>query len=198
MENPTPTVSIKVCAFPECGLDHYCRGYCIGHYRQHMRGRELRPLRRRADTFNERFWQKVDKSGDCWEWTGTRIKDGYGRISVNAKLELAHRASYVMEYGPIPPGVLIDHRCHNPSCVRPSHLRPVTSKENQENRRGATRASKTGYRGVFPSGNGRFIAAVKHGDDFITLGSFDSAQSAHAAAKAKRNELFHAQRRRPC
>jgi hypothetical protein len=28
------------------------------------------------------FWDRVDKSGDCWLWTGPRRPDGYGLVSV--------------------------------------------------------------------------------------------------------------------
>lgn len=32
------------CAFPECGRSRYLKGWCVGHYSQHVRGRDLRPL----------------------------------------------------------------------------------------------------------------------------------------------------------
>ena len=78
-----------------------------------------------------RLWAKVDKSGDCWIWTGCRIRHGYGRISgPGRKPLLAHRVAYELTYGPIPDGLELDHLCRNPSCVRPDHLEPVTHLEN--------------------------------------------------------------------
>jgi hypothetical protein len=31
-----------------------------------------------------RFWARVDKSGECWLWTGPRDKDGYGKANGEA------------------------------------------------------------------------------------------------------------------
>lgn len=46
----------------------------------------------------------------------------------------SHRLSWFLKYGDIPPGMLVDHKCHNTLCVNPSHLRLVTPKQNSENR----------------------------------------------------------------
>jgi hypothetical protein len=37
---------------------------------------------------------------------------------------------YEREYGPIPEGERLDHRCEVKACVRPSHLRIATHAEN--------------------------------------------------------------------
>lgn len=88
---------------------------------------------RKSET--ERFWEKVDKSGDCWEWTAYRL-NGYGRFSVGGsrknggRIVYAHRWSWEESNGPIPEGLFIDHLCQNKACVRPEHLEPVTLAEN--------------------------------------------------------------------
>ncbi len=77
----------------------------------------------RSVPFAERFWLRVDRSGDCWEWTGARQGRGYGKVGVGkAKSALAHRVSYELSNGPIPDGMIVCHRCDNPPCVRPDHL----------------------------------------------------------------------------
>ncbi len=81
-------------------------------------------------TLEERFWEKVDTSGDCWEWLGSITNRGYGQFMAQRKLKVAHRASYELLVGEIPKGLVIDHLCRNRSCVNPKHLEPVTSKEN--------------------------------------------------------------------
>lgn len=141
-----------------------------------------------------RFWAKVDKSSECWEWTASRNAGGYGQMAVrkNGKFfaPLAHRISYVINVGQVPAGKFLDHRCHNRACVNPKHLRVVVRKENQENRAGATRTSRTGVRGVYLAPNGKYVAAVREGKKRHYVGIFSRLDDAAAAAIAKRNELF--------
>ena len=85
----------------------------------------------------DRFWEKVDKSGDCWQWTGSK-GDGYGKVN-GFHTSLAHRLSYEEACGPIPEGLQLDHLCRNRACVKPGHLEAVTQKVNQERGSNATR-----------------------------------------------------------
>lgn len=81
----------------------------------------------------ENFWSKVNKGGDCWEWTASRTGDGYGHAHFGAAI-LAHRLSWVLTRGAIPPGMKVLHRCDNPPCVRPEHLFLGTQADNARDR----------------------------------------------------------------
>lgn len=80
------------------------------------------------------FWHFVDKRGpsECWEWKGSKVAPGYGRIKLKGKASRAHRLSYEINIGPIPDGMLIRHMCHNKSCVNPAHLEPGTEQDNKD------------------------------------------------------------------
>lgn len=78
----------------------------------------------------ERFWAKVAKGRDCWEWNGTITPSGYGHFYFEGRNHPAHRISYSWENGAIPDGLVVDHICRNKRCVRPTHLRAVTQRQN--------------------------------------------------------------------
>jgi hypothetical protein len=77
----------------------------------------------------------------CWQWTGGKDAYGYGAIYRDGKVAKAHRVSYEMHVGPIADGLVIDHLCRNPGCVRPLHLDPVEHGENT--RRGLRKTQQT-------------------------------------------------------
>ena len=84
-----------------------------------------------TDKVVQRFWTKVDKDGEwfedmdspCWKWIGCTDSNGYGQQRINGKIIGAHRLSYILEYGDIPIGMVIDHQCNNPNCVNPLHMK---------------------------------------------------------------------------
>lgn len=88
------------------------------------------PIRPTAD----RFWEKVDKSGNCWLWTAHRDKDGYGTFWLDNKNRRATAISYELAGGLVEAGKLICHTCDNPPCVRPSHLFVGTHLDNHKDR----------------------------------------------------------------
>lgn len=55
---------------------------------------------------------------------------GYVRVYINGKQERLFRYIYEQKYGEIPKGMLIRHKCDNPSCVNIEHLEIGTPKDN--------------------------------------------------------------------
>lgn len=142
-------------------------------------------------TVKDRFWAKVDKSGECWLWTAGLNQDGYGSFSINRSYISAHRASYLIEHKVLPDGKVIDHLCHVRRCVRPTHLRAVTHKQNHENRKGAQSNSKSGVRGVsWHKKAHKWVAQVKHHGKVHYVGAFMTVPEAEEAVSRKRRELF--------
>jgi hypothetical protein len=114
-----------------CGRPRRSLQWCATHYGRFMRtGDPATPSFR--DPLHVRFWRKVSvgNSLQCWLWEGELSGKGYGRLMHEQKHVSAHRMAYELLVGPIPGGMQLDHLCKNPSCVNPSHLEPVTAREN--------------------------------------------------------------------
>jgi hypothetical protein len=163
-----------------------CRTYCPGHHWQLKKGRPITPIVRMNTT--ERFWSYVTRMNGCWEWSGPRNRDGYGKLGIGKKKVSAHRFAYQLLVGELLEGREIDHTCRVRSCVNPEHLQLVTRKQNVENV-DAQRTSTTRVRGVSPSDSGKFRVRVGHDGRSYYLGVFATIAEAEAVAIAKRNEL---------
>ncbi len=90
----------------------------------------------------DRFWQKVNKTDDCWFWTGMKSPKGYGKFWTGKKFERAHRFSYTLNVGTIPLGMLVLHHCDNPCCVNPIHLFVGTHADNTRDKMAKGRQAK--------------------------------------------------------
>lgn len=176
-----------VCTHPGCNREHAGLGYCTKHYRRWITHGDTDYT---GPSTNDRFWAKVDKSGDCWLWTGTLNNHGYGQFDTGAN-RLAHRYSYALVNGRIPRSVHLDHKCHNTACVNPAHLRPVTVKQNAEHRSGPPSSNTSGVLGVsWDKARHKWQASVTHHGRTHYVGRFTNLSDAEDAVIAKRNELF--------
>lgn len=102
----------------------------------------------------ERFWSKVDKSGECWEWTASIRPNGYGQFYFNGSSIYAHRYSAMLVHGPLDKDIYVCHTCDNKKCVRPEHLFLGLAKHN-------TQDMISKYRG-----NNQKKTHCKHGHEF--------------------------------
>jgi hypothetical protein len=97
-----------------------------------------------------RFWSKVALPNEqgCMLWLKWTNNKGYGQFSLKRRHVYAHRVSYVLAYGQIPDGLVVDHvkaeGCTNRHCVAPAHLEAVTYSENAL--RGDMRSNNVNYR----------------------------------------------------
>lgn len=81
----------------------------------------------------ERFWSKVEKTDACWLWRSHINLHGYGIFWMCGGNLFAHRVAWMLVKGQIADGLELDHLksiCMNRHCVNPSHLEPVTHREN--------------------------------------------------------------------
>ena len=138
-----------------------------------------------------RFWSKVLITPDHWLWTRGTFASGYGGFYLDGKTLYAHRLAYEDAYGLLPAGMEPDHWCRVRLCVNPSHMRPVTRKQNLEHQPDARSNSSSGVRGVsWDRARGRWMASVGHNGRTYHCGRFGSLEEAAAAVIRMRCELF--------
>ena len=125
----------------------------------------------RRKTLHEKLWTKIDVRGpdECWPWTSVITRStGYGMLQVrklgdrNKRFCLsAHRLVYEDRIGPIPPGHLVRHTCHNRLCCNPCHLQIGTHADNSRDMIDAGR-SLTGARNPRAKLTISQVAEIRH------------------------------------
>ena len=182
-----------LCTLEGCDRPYFVSGVCEGHYSRRRRkgdGAEITPLEDRFYDPEEGFKGRTEPQGDCVVWTGWTDQLGYGRLKSGGKHVAAHRYSWERVNGPIPEGMFIDHICHNPTCVKVSHLRIATHAQNTRNLSGPTANNKhSGVRNVGKMGDKWRVRITKDGV-VHALGCYDTIEEAEAVATEGRLRLF--------
>lgn len=122
----------RTCSLPGCEGKHKAQGLCMKHYVSRRRsGEPFDPSRTVPRSLPERLWSKFTKAPTgCWAWSGYVDPGGYGRIRLGERSDYSHRVMYELIVEPIPDGLDLDHLCRNRACCNPTHLEPVSHREN--------------------------------------------------------------------
>lgn len=134
-------VDERPCSVEGCKKTSKCRDrYCSMHasrYRKTGSVGIIGCINTMNMTFEEKlFYRRRICINNCWEWTGYRDKDGYGKMTTTLiegknKPYGVHRISAMVFKGfDILSNLLVCHKCDNPSCFNPEHLFIGTPKKN--------------------------------------------------------------------
>lgn len=116
--------------------------------------------------------------------------DGYYYTRVCRKQIAAHRIAWFLVHGRWPTGQ-IDHINGNQLDNRLANLREVDAAQNQWNSK-LRKDNKSGYKGVYQRRNGSFISYISVRGKRLNLGTFPTAEIAHAAYRMA-SEQYHGQ-----
>jgi hypothetical protein len=103
-------------------------------FKARKRGEPIIPIKERLYSNS-----KLNEKTGCWEWQGYK-QNGYGKIGIGSRTDgtrrttSTHRLSYELNFGEIPKGMEVCHKCDNPCCIRPDHLFVGTRQDNIDDR----------------------------------------------------------------
>lgn len=107
-----------------------------------------------------------------------QAKGGYTRLKIRNKKYYRHRLIWMMHYGYIPEGFVVNHKDNDRTNDTIENLRLVNNQENAQNRRSAHKNALVGMIGVSKCRN-KFRARIMHDGKEIYIGLFASPLEAH-------------------
>lgn len=166
----------RICSVDRCGKPVSGRGWCSAHYQRWMRHGD--PTAGRA------MWgeplAEVKRAvasavpDQCWLWPYGADQHGYGSLQINGRMVKAHRLACEMAHGaPASENLDAAHRCGNPQCINPHHLRFATKAVNQADR----------------MEHGTDNRGERHGMAKLSNEKAESIRAAYAAGQTTLNEL---------
>lgn len=179
------------CKVDGCDTPAITRSMCEKHYLRYKRHGDPGSVSRHlANSPEESFQIRTIWENDCLVWQGSTNSWGYGEIWIGDRTITAHCYAWTRSKGPIPDGMLVDHKCFNRACCNIDHLRLATHQENMMNKPGPRRDNKSsGVRNVYKSGN-RWSVKVGLNRKRYSFGSYETIEEAREVAEQARHKLF--------
>lgn len=99
----------------------------------------------------------------CWLWPFSIGTWGYGYVTLNTKMHLAHRAVWILRHGEIPPKTVVRHKCKSKHCCNPLHLETGSVLDNVLDRRrdGTEPHGESNYNAILSDQKAREIHALR-------------------------------------
>lgn len=147
----------------------------------------------KSSTLIDRFWSKVDRKsdGECWLWTAScNYSDdrGYGQFWLTRSKSIkAHRFAYELAFGPIPPGMMVCHRCDVRRCCNPAHLFVGTMADNAQD---AYRKGRIDPRGRHAKLTADIVRHIRHTNRSNALLAREFGVSDGCIDRARRGETW--------
>lgn len=133
-----------VCQIEGCVGQHVAKGYCRKHYTRLVRYGDPHHVTKggwKLDRAGKPIQIEVTPSG-CHICTSHVLdKDGYPKIFRDGQTLRMSRYVYEQNFGKIPDGLVIRHKCDTPPCINPEHLELGTYQDNSDDKVSRGRAS---------------------------------------------------------
>ena len=183
----------SMCSIEGCGKPRLARGWCRAHYKRWVNHGDPLGGAQRSATPEQSFSARTKRLGGCLIWTGSTSggRPPYGRIWVDGRMVGAHVFAYEQAYGPVPQGLVVDHRYHcSTLCCEPTHLRAATIQQNNANASGAQSGRKHDLpRNVYKLGD-KYRVRIGVDGAIVSIGVYDTLEAASVAAEKARRQFF--------
>jgi HNH endonuclease len=135
-----------------------------------------------------------EELGNCWNWQGSSDGKGYGHLRFEGYDYRAPRLVWSIFHGPIPPGLIIRHKCDNPRCIREDHLELGTYTDNsrdmyERGRAASTAGSLHGNTRITEDIASKILEASNKGNSDWTVGNLFGV-SAHVVRNIATGETW--------
>ena len=124
------------CSIEGCGEEVTARGLCCRHYNRWRRyGNPLKLVTRpRGMTLEDAVEYELGRAvrdGGCLLTQGSRYPSGYGRVITGRRHHSLSRLVLERKLGrKLRRDEVTRHLCHNPPCIEPRHLVPISRADN--------------------------------------------------------------------